>query len=332
MYKKFFAIGLAISFAVTGGFLGWQEIELNRRDAEYQSTVSEDVITSEQIPAEEELPEEPVITAEETVEEDQTVEPEPAGEQNAAEEIASRSESPIPGQPDPSPAVQEEDIQTPQSPNVPKKFATVFAPEFVSVDTSYFEDALFVGDSRMVGIKEYGGLKEPTYFAGTGLSTFKLYKEELEVDGMGTVMFEDVLNSRQFGKVYIMLGINEAGSKLSEYKDKYDSILADIKEKQPDALIFLCSNLHVTKAKSESDKTYSNSHIDDINSAVEALAMKYGAYYLDVNPLFDDGEGNLSTDYAADYAHMYGRCYLTWIDWLCTKGIVPLEEFIEQAY
>ena len=37
--------------------------------------------------------------------------------------------------------------------------------QFTTVDASYFDDALFIGDSRTVGIAEYGSLKNATYFA-----------------------------------------------------------------------------------------------------------------------------------------------------------------------
>lgn len=319
MYKKFFAAALALSFAVTGSFIGWQQLQLNKRNAEseiiYEDTSGYEIPEEqgEQIGQDTEEPEESieVSAVEEPAENtDKPAEP-PAGEETQPEEDVPAAALELPSG---------------------KKFDTVIAPEFIDIDTSYFEDALFVGDSRMVGIKEYGGLSEPTYFAGTGLSTFRLYKDELEVRGLGTVGFETVINSRSFGKIYIMLGINEAGSKLSEFKAQYSRILDEIKEKQPDALIFLCSNLHVTKYKSEHDSIFANSHIDEINDVIKSLAMRNGAYYLDVNPLFDDGEGNLSTDYAADYAHMYGKCYLTWIDWLCTKGVSVNKDINEKAY
>lgn len=324
MYKKFFAAALALSFAVTGSFIGWQQLQLNKRNAEseiiYEDTSGYEIPEEqgEQIGQDTEEPEESIEVS--AVEEPAEITDKPA-EPAAGEETQPEEEVPA------------EDVPA-AVPELPsgKKFDTVIAPEFIDIDTSYFEDALFVGDSRMVGIKEYGGLKEPTYFASTGLSTFKLYKEELDVKGVGTTDFEKLISSRSFGKVYIMLGINEAGCKLSEYKSQYDKIIADVKEKQPDAILFLCSNLHVTKYKSEHDKTFANSHIDEINGVVEALAAKYGGYYLDVNPLFDDGEGNLSTDYAADYAHMYGKCYLTWIDWLCTKGVSVNKDINEKAY
>ena len=43
--------------------------------------------------------------------------------------------------------------------------------EFVESDASYFDDALFIGDSRMVGIRDYGTLNNASYLCSVGLST-----------------------------------------------------------------------------------------------------------------------------------------------------------------
>ena len=305
MHRKFFAIGLALSFAFTGSFLGWQQIQLNkeRRAAMEPEPVAEEV--EEEVPA---------YTAEVPIPELPSL--------DGPVEVSVTSPAAITASANDRLASLESAVQSEDAPEDSKSMLTKNRIDFSRVDVDYFEDALFVGDSRMVGIKEYGGLKEPTYFAYTGLSTFGLYGKELEVKNIGMITFEDLISHYHFGKVYIMLGINEAGSKLSDYQNKLDSIVADVTEKQPDAIIFLMANLHVTKYKSQTDKTYSNAHIDEINAAIDKIAAKYGGYYIDANFLFDDGEGNLSKDCAADYAHLKGKCYLDWIDFICSKGIV----------
>ena len=325
MYRKFFAIALVLSFVITGGFLAHQQLTLNTQKV---SASEDDEISAEDLFADSEDTSELSFEA-------GAAEPVPLQPEPDADPVKLQPEQVQPAvtaaYPDDTIPVEAAAAQAPE-PAAGTKINAVIEPEFINVDTSYFEDALLIGDSRMVGIKEYGGLKEPVYFASTGLSTFKIYKEELEVKGAGKIGFEDLLSSRSFGKIYIMLGINEAGAALSEFKEQYSAILSDIKDKQPDALIFLCANLHVTKYKSEHDRTFANSHIDEINNVIRLLALKNGAYYLDVNPLYDDGEGNLSTEFAADYAHMYGRCYPAWIDWLCTRGIAVKRNINEEVY
>lgn len=40
------------------------------------------------------------------------------------------------------------------------------------------------------------------------------------------------------------------------------------------------------------------------------------ASYLDVNPVFDDENGNLRADYSTDGSHILGKYYSVWVDWL----------------
>ena len=54
-------------------------------------------------------------------------------------------------------------------------------PEFYHADVSYFDNALFIGDSRTVGLYEYGGLGNAEVFAHSGMSIYKVFNEEFEL-------------------------------------------------------------------------------------------------------------------------------------------------------
>ncbi|HPX70565.1 MAG TPA: GDSL-type esterase/lipase family protein [Bacillota bacterium] len=329
MGKKFFLTGLAICFIVSGALIGYEKISISIAQKIALDSRAEDLAAlqameydgddGEFAPADasfaEILPTEAVSGPLQNTENPPFDESRPAsGEGDSGEEAP---EEPLP----PADTLSSDELEA-----LKRRKRMV---EYQTVGTDYFSDALMVGDSRMVGIREYSGLKEPTYFAYTGLTIFGLDNKELDVKNIGKTTFTKLISNHHFAKIYIMLGINEAGSKLSDFAKKYDSVVADIQEKQPEAIIFLCANLYVTKSKSERDKTYANSHIDEINAAIEIIAGNYGCYYLDVNPLFSDGAGNLSTEYAADYAHMYGKHYRTWVDWLCSKGVVYDDDTME---
>ena len=45
-------------------------------------------------------------------------------------------------------------------------------PDFVTIDKGYWNDALFIGDSRMIGLAEYTDLGDAHVFAKNGLSSF----------------------------------------------------------------------------------------------------------------------------------------------------------------
>ena len=203
---------------------------------------------------------------------------------------------------------------------------TEHAPlEFETVDKDYFDDALFVGDSRTVGIMEYGGLENATFFADSGMSVYGLEVKKISVPDVGKVTFEELLDSRQFAKIYLMLGLNELGYRFDAVEQKYKDTVAKIREQQEDAIIYLCANMHVTEAQSEKDKIYNNTNVNQMNDLIESLADNETIFYIDVNELFDDETGSLSTEYSSDAFHVYGKHYVDWVDWLSTKAIIISE-------
>ena len=55
---------------------------------------------------------------------------------------------------------------------------------FHAVDAGYFSDAVFIGDSRTVGLHDYGGLNDSTFYATVGMNVYNLWTEKFcEVDG-----------------------------------------------------------------------------------------------------------------------------------------------------
>ena len=48
---------------------------------------------------------------------------------------------------------------------------------FHPVDAGYFSDAVFIGDSRTVGLHDYGGLDDSTFYATVGMNVYNLWTE-----------------------------------------------------------------------------------------------------------------------------------------------------------
>ena len=189
-------------------------------------------------------------------------------------------------------------------------------------DPSYFEDALFIGDSRTVGIAEYGYLEQADYFADVSMTVFKLQTTKLSVDGGEKVSLETVLTQKQYGKVYVMVGINELGHNREAALNSYAELISTIERTQPGAIIYICANLHVTESRSKTDAIINNDNINEYNKELSAFADGENRFYIDVNPVFDDMSGSLSKDYASDSAHMEAQHYDMWCDWLMEQAIV----------
>lgn len=195
-------------------------------------------------------------------------------------------------------------------------------PTFQIVGYEYFDDALFIGDSRTVGLMEYGNLEHTDFFADSGMSVFGLYTKKISISDVGTVTFEELLQQKQYGKIYLMLGINELGYQFDTVKQRYEETVQNIRQAQPGAVLYVCANLHVTLEQSQKDALYNNENLNCVNEMIQGLADGTHIFYLDVNERFDDETGSLDQELTSDAFHVLGKHYVDWIDWLCTKAIV----------
>ena len=215
---------------------------------------------------------------------------------------------PEPQQPQPSPGPIRD--QPPEEEEAPVPPAPV-KPE------NPFEGALFIGDSRTVGIGKYAGITEADFFATTGMSVYSIFDEKVKVgDRTEKCTLETLLSEAQYDRIYLMLGINELGYNLDRTAETYGTVVARLQELQPEAYVYIQANLHVTKKKSDSDKTYNNDRINRLNESISAFADGQQVFYLDVNPVYDDENGAMTADYTWDEIHLLAKHYALWADYL----------------
>lgn len=194
--------------------------------------------------------------------------------------------------------------------------------EFVEVDESYFDDAVFIGDSRTVGLHDYGGLDKADFYATVGMNVYDLWTEKFcEVDGEKLTL-EEALTKRQYGKIYFQIGINEMGrGTIDSFMQAYADSVYKLEKLQPDAIIYVQGIMRVTQKKSESDKIFNNTGILLRNDRIAQLADNIHIFYIDVNEVVCDEYGNLKADLTFDNVHLYASKYNIWVDFLKTKGI-----------
>lgn len=205
----------------------------------------------------------------------------------------------------------------------PTENKTPSAPLFTTVDQSYFDDALFIGDSRTVGLSQYSGWKNPVYYADVGLTIYDVFDKKIaEVNGE-TLTVDKALEKQKFGKIYIMLGINELGrGTTGKFADRYSQVIGRIRELQPDAVIFIEGIMRVSKKKSDTDPIFNNKNINDRNAAIEKLADNASVFYIDVNQAIADETGGIPADYTFDNVHLKAAYYHIWTDFLLVHGII----------
>lgn len=201
-------------------------------------------------------------------------------------------------------------------------------PMYVSVEDDYFSDAVFIGDSRTVGMYEYGGLEEiSTFYASTGLTVYKIFDAAIvEVPGeKKKITVEEALQEKSFAKIYLMIGINEMGTGTVEtFTEKYKEVLAHLQELQPDAIIYIQGIMKVTTERSDQGDYINNEGIQSRNEELEKLADNRKIFYLDVNPLICDDTGGMVDSYTFDGVHLKAQYVEIWKNYLKEHALNPV--------
>ncbi len=175
---------------------------------------------------------------------------------------------------------------------------------FVPVTEEYFDDALFIGDSRMVGLRDYTDMSSHgDFLCETSLTIYKIFDHS--IGKKGTV--EAALSQKDYKKIYISVGINELGRGTTEdYIGKYREVVDKLRQLKPDAIIVIQGIMKVSKAKNDTDAIFNNHNIEARNRALATLADNQSVFYIDANEVLCDAEGNLLEDYTFDEIHLLG--------------------------
>lgn len=232
--------------------------------------------------------------------------------------ISPEGGEPVPGAtPEPEPLPEE----TPEPTATPEPEIRIGR-----VEDDYFSDALFLGDSRTVGLYKYGVWGETaTFYASTGMTIYKLFGAEIVElpEQPDPISVEEALQHQSFSKIYIMMGINEVGSGTTEsFAQAYGEVVARLQELQPDAIIYIQSILKVSQARSDKGDYINNEAIQARNDALSQLADGEKVFYLDVNSALCDENGALFGDYTFDGVHLKAKYITLWEEFLRDNAVL----------
>lgn len=193
-----------------------------------------------------------------------------------------------------------------------------YAPGAVTKD--YFSDALFIGDSRTEGLFLYSPFEGADYFSYKGMTIFSVFDATARD---GKTRLRDLLDANSYGKIYIMLGINEIGTDFNLILSQYAAVLEQLKELAPDAILVVQASLSVSEEKSQATWYLTAERIHELNRRQSALADGERVFYLDANDLFCDEKGYLKDELSGDGVHLYAKNYDVWTAWMCENAYVP---------
>lgn len=192
--------------------------------------------------------------------------------------------------------------------------------ESAAVEARYFDDAVFIGDSRMEGFKLYSGLNNAKFLTAVGATVDTVASKATERLSTGEkVPIMDALAREDFSKVYLMLGMNELGWVYpSLFAEHYGGLIDQIRELCPDAVIYIEGILPVTAEKDAEGGYINNARIDQYNELLQQLAEEKQVWYLDVSPAVEDADGCLPAENSFDGIHLKPDACRLWLDYLKT--------------
>ena len=196
-------------------------------------------------------------------------------------------------------------------------------PETEAVEDTYFDGAVFLGDSRTEGLSLYSGLKTGYFYTAVGATVESVFsKKNFETEDGEKVPLLDAVAEQDCDKIYIMLGINELGwSKVKTFHDQYAKLVDRVRADHPEAKIVLQS-IPPVSAKQEAKKTYvNNARIAEYNGVIQALAEEKECYFLDVAACLTGGDGLLPKDLNFDGIHLNPAGCKVWLNYLRTHSL-----------
>lgn len=189
-------------------------------------------------------------------------------------------------------------------------------PPVIEVDESWFDDVLFIGDSRTVGLRDYARIGNAEYFCAVGMKVFKVRETWAMDKTFPYTTLEDLLSERTYGKIYISLGMNDCANDQDSFASSYQELVEWIREMQPDAVIILQGIMAVTEWKNEMYWYFSMENLNAMNERIRAIADGDRIRYIDVNEWIANEEGYLPDEMAGDGCHLYFEGYNAWAQWI----------------
>ena len=198
-------------------------------------------------------------------------------------------------------------------------------PESDPVDNSYFQDAAFIGDSRTDGFLIYSGIGCGENLTSNGLSIFKLEeKKAFTIDGQSYTALE-ALGRKQYGKVYLSLGVNQLGYYDDQgFYEAYCRAIDAIRACQPNAVIYIQGLIPLNESviSATGGASYlTNEHLLVYNDLMKQAAEEKQVAFLDLNPAFAGPDGQLPEDASRDGVHLTKAYCEQWLDYLKTHTV-----------
>ena len=231
-------------------------------------------------------------------------------------------------------------IDTPPPTDTPHIPPTAYEPyefgtpleESAAVPDEWFDDAVFLGDSRTEGFQLFSGLNHGTFYCHRGMSVFNADSDDYRVFNVGgdALTLMGAVRAKWYAAVYLMLGINELGYPVSSFESALSELVAEIVLAQPEAVIYLETLPPVNDAQAYENglpayETAAN--VEKFNQVIVKIAGQERVVLLDTASCLRDAEGQLPEELTRDGVHFSTDGYVKWADYLRIHTMEPERYF-----
>ena len=191
------------------------------------------------------------------------------------------------------------------------------APGYETVDASFFDNAVFVGDSISLKLSydTSGRLGNAQFLVqgsyGVGNAIYDVLPTSYR--GNSYTNLEDAIAATGAKKLFIMMGMNDIGLYgIDGTIENWKTLLGLIRGVCPDMEIYIQSMTPVWTGGEKGGLT--NPNINEYNNKLRAFAAENGCGFIDVAPFMRDATGGLATAYCSDnYVHLSDAGVDMWI-------------------
>ena len=207
-------------------------------------------------------------------------------------------------------------------------------PTGADVGASFFDDAVFIGDSISLRLTYYcqahpDALGKAQFLTAGSLGSGNALWDENSQDAVfplyngQQVTLQDGVAKSGAKKVFIMLGMNDIGLYgMDGARDNMESLIELILEKSPDVKIYVQSMTPMLT--SHQLKSLNNTNIDTYNKLLKEMCNEKGYEFVDVASVMKDSDGGLIPSYCSDGGdggmgmHFTDAGAKAWVDYLRT--------------
>ena len=253
---------------------------------------------------------------------------EPSVSEPAQQEVPQSEQSPAPELPSPS------DTSTPETPDQTESPAAQD-----NVEWGWFDDAVFIGDSVSLKLKNYVTKQrqsDPNFMGGAQFLTsgslgsanalWEVSEKSVHPNFQGEKMLlEESVPLTGAKKIYIMLGTNDiAVYGIDSSVENMSALLDRILAATPDAAVYVQSATPICEGAEK--KQLNNDNLEIYNEKLAQLCQEKGYTFVNVASVLRDENGFLPREYCSDPdgmgIHFTDVACELWIDYLRSDAAI----------